>query len=72
MVGVSYIQKMRTRPSSGCDFNLHFHTVMGEGVWFEFENEGEKIRFYSKAPSETKLGAILENISTRVTRFLRR
>ena len=64
--GISFIQRF----NSGCDFNLHFHTMMADGVWLE--NEAGEIKFFQKSLSEIELGEILDDISTRIVRTLRR
>jgi transposase-like protein len=64
--GVTFIQRF----NSGCDFNLHFHTIMADGVWLE--NAAGELKFFKKSLSERELGEILVKISTRTIRHLRR
>lgn len=64
--GITFIQRF----NSGCDFNLHFHTIMADGVWLE-NLEGE-IKFFRRSPTERDLSEIVSKISTRIIKHLRR
>ena len=59
------------RFGGGLNLNVHFHTLVLDGVFIE--SEGGSLRFWAlPPPTDEKVGMVLATISTRVQRLLRR
>ena len=66
---VTFIQRF----GSAINVNLHFHCVFIEGVYLDRTTVGLKPRFLSGVPpTDTDIAAVLQQISRRVIRTLRR
>src|SRR5262249_43502445 len=66
---VTFIQRF----GSAINLNLHFHCVFMEGVYLDRTAVGLKPRFVTgEAPSDADIAAVLQKISHRVIRKLRR
>src|SRR5215471_2358961 len=66
---VTFLQRF----GSGLNLNLHFHCVFLEGVYLDRTDAGLKPRFLAGAPpTDTAIAAVLQKISRRVSRKLRR
>src|SRR5215510_3151601 len=66
---VTFIQRF----GSAINVNLHFHCVFLEGVYLDRADQGRKPRFVTcEAPTDTDIAAVVQQISRRVIRTLRR
>jgi hypothetical protein len=66
---VTFIQRF----GSALQLNLHFHVIGLEGVYLDRTNQGLKPRFVpGEPPTDTDIAAMLQKISRRVIRLLRR
>jgi putative transposase len=66
---VTFIQRF----GSALNLNLHFHCVFIEGVYLDRTDEGRKPRFLAgEPPSDADVTAVVQHISRRVIRKLRR
>jgi hypothetical protein len=66
---VTFLQRF----GSALNVNLHFHGVFIEGVYLDRTDEGRKPRFLAgEPPSNTDVAAVVQKISRRVIRKLRR
>jgi hypothetical protein len=66
---VTFIQRF----GSALQLNLHFHGIGLEGVYLDRTNQGLKPRFVpGEPPTDTDIAAVLQKISRRVIRMLRR
>jgi putative transposase/transposase-like zinc-binding protein len=66
---VTFLQRF----GSALNVNLHFHCVFIEGVYLDRTDEGRKPRFLAgEPPSNTDVAAVVQKISRRVIRTLRR
>src|SRR5256712_1207168 len=66
---VTFIQRF----GSSLNLNLHFHCVFIEGVYLDRTDEGRKPRFLAgEPPTDTDIAAVIQQISHRVIRTLRR
>jgi len=66
---VTFIQRV----GSALNVNLHFHCVFLEGVYLDRTEAGLKPRFLTvEPPSDADVADVLQNISHRVIRMLRR
>ena len=66
---VTFIQRF----GSALNLNLHFHCVFLEGVYLDRTEAGLKPRFVQgEPPSDTDIAAVVQKISRRVIRTLRR
>jgi hypothetical protein len=66
---VTFIQRF----GSALQLNLHFHVIGLEGVYLDRTNQGLKPRFVpGEPPTDTDIAAMLQKISRRVIRMLRR
>src|SRR5262249_39146932 len=66
---VTFIQRF----GSALNLNLHFHCVFMEGVYLDRTDEGRKPRFLAGTPpTDGDITTILQKISRRVIRKLRR
>src|SRR5262249_49729933 len=66
---VTFIQRF----GSALNVNLHFHCVFLEGVYLDRTDAGRTPRFLaSEPPTDCDITTILQNISRRVIRTLRR
>ena len=66
---VTFIQRF----GSSLNLNLHFHCVFLEGVYVDRTDEGRKPRFLAgEPPTDTDIAAVIQKISHRVIRTLRR
>src|SRR5262247_3526801 len=66
---VTFLQRF----GSALNVNLHFHCVFIEGVYLDRTDEGRKPRFLAgEPPSNTDVAAVVQKISRRVIRLLRR
>jgi hypothetical protein len=66
---VSFVQRF----GSSLNLNLHFHVVFLEGVYFGRSDQGLTPRFViAEPPSDADLATVLQKISHRVIRTLRR
>jgi hypothetical protein len=66
---VSFVQRF----GSSINVNLHFHVVFLEGVYLDRSDAGLKPRFVkAEPPSDTDIAKVLQKISHRVIRKLRR
>ncbi len=66
---VTFIQRF----GSSLNLNLHFHCVFIEGVYLDRTDEGRKPHFLAgEPPTDTDIAAVIQKISHRVIRTLRR
>src|SRR5262249_1679221 len=66
---VTFIQRF----GSALQLNLHFHVIGLEGVYLDRTTQGLKPRFVpGEPPTETDITAVVQKISHRVIRLLRR
>jgi hypothetical protein len=66
---VTFLQRF----GGSLDLNLHFHVVFLEGVYLERTDQGRKPPFVKGVPpSDTDIAEVLQKISRRVIRTLRR
>ena len=66
---VTFIQRF----GSAINLNLHFHFVFLEGVYLDRTDQDFKLRFVTaEPPSDTDIAAVVQKISHRVMRMLRR
>jgi hypothetical protein len=66
---VTFLQRF----GSALNVNLHFHCVFIEGVYLDRTDAGRKPRFLAgEPPSNTDVAAVVQKISRRVIRTLRR
>ena len=66
---VTFIQRF----GSAINLNLHFHCIFLEGVYLDRSDQDRKPRFVTgEAPSNTDIAAVVQKISRRVIRMLRR
>jgi hypothetical protein len=66
---VSFIQRF----GGSLNLNVHFHIVFLEGVYFDRSDQGRKPRFVqAESPSDADITRVLQKISHRVIRKLRR
>src|SRR5438128_11370077 len=66
---VTFLQRF----GSALNVNLHFHCVFIEGVYLDRTDEGRKPRFLAgEPPTDTDIAAVVQKISHRVIRTLRR
>ena len=66
---VTFLQRF----GSALNLNLHFHLLFLEGVYVDRTDQGRKPRFLQgEAPSDTDVADVLQKISHRVIRQLRR
>src|SRR6266705_1992642 len=66
---VSFIQRF----GGSMNLNVHFHVVFLEGVYLDRTEEGLKPRFVKvEPPTDADVTAVLQQISRRVIRALRR
>src|SRR5215510_7004856 len=66
---VTFIQRF----GSALNLNLHFHVICLEGVYLDRTDQECKPRFLTGAPpSDTDVAAVVQKISRRVIRTLRR
>jgi hypothetical protein len=66
---VTFIQRF----GSALQLNLHFHVIVLEGVYLDRTDQGLKPRFVpSEPPTDTDIAAVIQKISRRVIRTLRR
>ena len=66
---VSFVQRF----GSSMNLNLHFHVVFLEGVYLDRSDQGLKPRFVkAEPPSDGDVAKVLQKISHRVIRKLRR
>ena len=65
---VSFIQCF----GSSINLNLHFHSIVLEGVYLDRMNQGRMPRFLAgEPPTDADIAAVLQKISRRVMRMLR-
>ncbi len=70
-VGQSGCVTVIQRFGGGLNLNVHFHTLVLDGVFTE--SQGETLRFQpTPPPTDEEVGLVLATISTRVGRLLRR
>jgi len=61
------------RFGGGLNLNVHFHTLLLDGVFFTDGGKGETLRFRpTPPPTDEEVGVLLATIYTRVRRLLRR
>jgi hypothetical protein len=66
---VTFIQRF----GSALNLNLHFHVICLEGVYLERTDQGRTPRFLpGEPPTDTDIAAVVQKISQRVIRKLRR
>jgi hypothetical protein len=66
---VTFIQRF----GSAINLNLHFHCIFLEGVYLDRSDQDRKLRFVTgEAPTDTDIAAMVQKISRRVIRRLRR
>src|SRR5215475_6336497 len=66
---VTFLQRF----GSALNVNLHFHCVFIEGVYLDRTDAGRKPRFLAgEPPSNTAVAEVVQKISRRVIRTLRR
>jgi len=66
---VTFLQRF----GSALNVNLHFHCVFIEGIYLDRTDAGRKPRFVQAAPpTDTDIAAVVQKISRRVIRKLRR
>jgi Putative transposase len=66
---VTFLQRF----GSALNVNLHFHSVFLEGVYLERTDQGLKPRFVTaEPPTDADIAAVVQQISRRVLRTLRR
>jgi hypothetical protein len=66
---VTFIQRF----GSAINLNLHFHCVFLEGVYLDRTDQSFKPRFVkAEPPSDTDIAAVVQKISHRIMRMLRR
>jgi Putative transposase len=66
---VTFLQRF----GGSLNLNLHFHVVFLEGVYLDRTDQGRKPRFVKGVPpSDTDIAEVLQKISRRVIRTLRR
>ena len=66
---VTFIQRF----GSAINLNVHYHSVFLEGVYLDRADQGLKPRFVTgEPPSDTDIAAVVQKISRRVIRTLRR
>ena len=66
---VTFLQRF----GGSLNLNLHFHVVFLEGVYLDRTDQGRKPRFVKgEPPSDTDIAEVLQKISRRVIRTLRR
>ena len=66
---ISFIQRF----GSSLNLNLHFHSIFLEGVYLDRTDQGRPPRFLpGEPPTDTDIAAVVQKISRRVIRLLRR
>jgi hypothetical protein len=66
---VTFIQRF----GSSLNLNVHYHVLFLEGVFLERADQGRKPRFLAgEPPTDTDITAVIQKISHRVIRLLRR
>src|SRR5262249_28848088 len=66
---VTFLQRF----GSALNVNLHFHCVFIEGIYLDRTDAGRKPRFVqAEPPTDTDIAAVVQKISRRVIRKLRR